>query len=61
MTAHLWMEAELNACTRVQKVPLDTNPLMWPQWKQHVQEFLLDTTLIDAMWAIQASKNEQEE
>ncbi len=55
------MEAELNACTRVQQVPLDTNPVMWPQWKQHVQEFLLDTTLIDAMWAIQASENEQEE
>ncbi len=28
---------ELNACTRVQQVPLDTDPLMW--WKQHVQEF----------------------
>ena len=31
------MEAELNAYTRVQQVPLDTDPLMW--WKQHVQEF----------------------
>ena len=27
----------LNAYTRVQQVPLDTDPLMW--WKQHVQEF----------------------
>ena len=32
------VEAELNAHTRVQQVPLDTDPLMW--WKQHVQEFL---------------------
>jgi hypothetical protein len=31
------LEAELNANTRVQQVPLDTDPLMW--WKQHVQEF----------------------
>ncbi len=31
------VEAELNTYTRVQKVPLDTDPLMW--WKQHVQEF----------------------
>jgi hypothetical protein len=83
------VEAELNAYTRVQQVPLDTDPLMW--WKQHVQEFpllsrmvsqhlavpatsasperlfssvglvksdlrgsLLDTTLIDVMWAKQA-------
>jgi hypothetical protein len=75
--------------TRVQQVPLDTDPLMW--WKQHVEEFprltrmtrqhlavpatsasperlfssvgivqsdlwgiLLDTTLIDVMWAKQA-------
>ncbi len=79
--------------TRVQQVPLDTDPLMW--WKKHVQEFphlvrmarqhltvpatvpatsasperlfssvglvksdlrgsLLDTTLIDVMWAKQA-------
>ncbi len=76
------VEAELNAYTRVQQVPLDTDPLMW--WKQHVQEFprlprmvrqhlavpatsasprperlfylwgrLLDTTLIDVMWAKQ--------
>ncbi len=28
---------KLNAYTRVQQVPLDTDPLMW--WKQHVQEF----------------------
>ena len=28
---------ELNAYTRVQQVPLDSDPLMW--WKQHVQEF----------------------
>jgi hypothetical protein len=83
------VETELNAYTRVQQVPLDTDPLMW--WKQHVQEFprlarmarqhlavpatsasperlfssvglvksdlrgrLLDTTLIDVMWAKQA-------
>ena len=83
------VEAKLNAYTRVQQVPLDTDPLMW--WKQHVQEFpllarmvrqhlavpatsasperlfssvglvksdlrgsLLDTTLIDVMWAKQA-------
>ena len=83
------VEAELNAYTRVQQVPLDTDPLMW--WKQHVQEVphlarmarqhldvpttsasperlfssvglvksdlwgsLLDTTLIDVMWAKQA-------
>ena len=83
------VESELNAYTRVQQVPLDTDPLMW--WKQHVQEFphltrmnrqyltvpvtsvspdrlfssvgvvksdfrgrLLDTTLIDVMWAKQA-------
>ena len=82
------VEAELNAYTRVQQVPLDTDPLMW--WKQHVQEFprlarmarqhlavpatsasperlfssvglvksdlrgrLLDSTLIDVMWAKQ--------
>ena len=82
------VEAEVNAYTRVQQVPLDTDPLMW--WKQHVQEFprlvrmvrqhlavpatsasperlfssvglvksdlrgsLLDTTLIDVMWAKQ--------
>ena len=31
------VEAELNVYTRVQQVPLDTDPLMW--WKQHVQEF----------------------
>ena len=31
------VEAELNAYTRVQEVPLDTDPLMW--WKYHVQEF----------------------
>jgi hypothetical protein len=31
------VEAELNAYTRVQQVPLDTNPLMW--WKQHVRAF----------------------
>ena len=31
------VEAELNAYTRVQQVPLDTDPLMW--WKQHIQEF----------------------
>jgi hypothetical protein len=30
-------ESELNAYTRVQQVPLDTDPLMW--WKQHVEEF----------------------
>ena len=27
------VEAELNAYTRVQQLPLDTDPLMW--WKQH--------------------------
>jgi hypothetical protein len=32
------VEAELNDYTRVQQVPLDTDPLMW--WNQHVQEFL---------------------
>ncbi len=31
------VEAELNAYSRVQQVPLETDPLMW--WKQHVQEF----------------------
>jgi hypothetical protein len=31
------VETELNDYTRVQQVPLDTDPLMW--WKQHVQEF----------------------
>ena len=31
------VEAELNTYTRVQQVPLDTDPLMW--WKQHIQEF----------------------
>ena len=82
------VESELNAYTRVQQVPLDTDPLMW--WKQYVKEFLrlagmvrqylpvsassasperlfssvglvksdlrgslLDTTLIDVMWAKQ--------
>ena len=82
------VDSELNAYTRVQEVPLDTDPLMW--WKQHVQEFphltrmtrqhlavpvtsesperlfssvglvksdlwgwILDTTLIDVMWAKQ--------
>ena len=29
------VDAELNAYTRVQQVPLDTDPLMW--WNQHVQ------------------------
>jgi len=39
VTAHQWImsQAELNAYTKVQQVPLDTDPLMW--WKQHVQEF----------------------
>ncbi len=83
------VESELNTYTRVQQVPLDTDPLMW--WKQHEQEFphltrmsrqylavpattpsperlfssvglvksdlwgrLLDSTLIDVMWAKQA-------
>ena len=83
------VEVELNAYTRVQEVPLDTDPLMW--WKKHAQEFphltrmasqhltvpatsasperlfnsvglvksdlrgrLLDSTLIDVMWAKQA-------
>jgi hypothetical protein len=31
------VEAELNAYTRVQQVPFDTDRLMW--WKQHTQEF----------------------
>jgi hypothetical protein len=31
------VETELNVYTRVQQVPLDTDPLMW--WKKHVQEF----------------------
>ena len=31
------VESELYAYTRVQQVPLDTDPLMW--WKQHVREF----------------------
>ena len=31
------MQVELNACTRVHQVPLDTDPPMW--WKKHVQEF----------------------
>jgi hypothetical protein len=94
------VEAELNTYTRLQQVPIDTDPLMW--WKQHVQEFprlarmtrqyltvpvtyasperlfsivgivksglrgsLLDTTLIDVMWAKQAPltqlEREQEE
>ncbi len=86
----MWsLRAELNAYTRVQQVPLYTDPLMW--WKQHMQEFprlvrmarqylavpatsasperffssvglvksdlrgnLLDTTLINVMWAKQA-------
>ena len=90
MSTSMWsLRAELNAYTRVQQVPLDTDPLMW--WKQHVQEFprlfrmarqylavpatsatperffssvglvksdlrgnLLDTTLINVMWAKQA-------
>jgi hypothetical protein len=30
------VESELNTYTRVQQVPLDTDPLMWR--KQHVQE-----------------------
>ena len=30
------VETELNAYTRLQQVPLDTEPLMW--WMQHVQE-----------------------
>ena len=84
------VESELNAYTRVQQVPLDTDPLMSQWWKQHVQEFprlvrmtshhlsvpatsvsperlfssvglvksdlrgrLLDSTLIDVMWAKQ--------
>ncbi len=83
------VETELNVYTRMQQVPLDTDPLMW--WNQHVQEFprlvrmvrqhlavsatsvsperlfnsvglvksdlwgsLLDTTLMDVMWAKQA-------
>jgi hypothetical protein len=84
------VETELNAYTRVQQVPLDTDPLMWWMWKPHVQEFprlarmsrkhlavpvtsasperlfssvglvksdlrgrLLESTLIDVMWAKQ--------
>ena len=31
------LRTEINAYTRVQRVPLDRDPLMW--WKQHVQEF----------------------
>ena len=31
------VETELNVYTRVQQVPLDTDPFMW--WKKHVQEF----------------------
>jgi hypothetical protein len=31
------VESELNAYTRVQQVPLDTDPLVW--CKQHVHEF----------------------
>jgi hypothetical protein len=31
------VETDLNDYTRVQQVPLDTDPLMW--WKQHVEEF----------------------
>ena len=42
------VEAELNAYTRVQQVPLDTDPLMW--WKQHVQEFLAWPGWPDSTW-----------
>ena len=89
MSTSMDVETELNAYTRVQQVPFDTDPLMW--WKNHVQDFplldrmtrqyltvsatsvsperlfsrvglvksdwwgiLLDTTLIDVMWAKQA-------
>jgi hypothetical protein len=56
-------EAHLQAYMQVQQVPNDTDPLMW--WKQQHQEFpdlvrmsrqygcLLDTTMIDLMWAKQ--------
>ena len=37
------VEVDLNTYTRVQQVPLDTDPLMW--WKEHVQEFCLLTQM----------------
>jgi hypothetical protein len=37
MSMSTGVETELNAYTRIQQVPLDTDPLIW--WKQHVQDF----------------------
>ena len=53
-------ETQLQAYMQVQQVPNDTDPLMW--WKQHcvglvqtdLRGRLLDTTMIDLMWAKQA-------
>jgi hypothetical protein len=47
------VEAELNAYTRVQQVPLDTDPLMW--WKQHVQEFPHLTRMVRQDLAVPAT------
>jgi hypothetical protein len=54
------VDAELHPYTRVQQVPLDTDPLMW--WNHHVQEFprLDHMTLIDVMWVKQAPRTQLE-
>jgi hypothetical protein len=47
------VEAELNAYTRVQQVPLDTDPRSVGLVKSDLQGRLLDSTLIDVMWVKQ--------
>ncbi len=47
------VEAELNAYTRVQQVPLDTDPLMW--WKKDVQDFPRLTRMVSQHQAVPAT------
>ena len=47
------VESELNAYTRVQQVPLDTDPLSVGFVKSDFRGRFLDNTLIDVMWAKQ--------
>ena len=51
-------ETELNAYTRVQQVPLDTDPPMW--WKQHVQEFPHLTRMVRQHLSVPATSSSPE-
>jgi hypothetical protein len=44
---------EFNAYTRVEQVPLDTDPLMW--WKKHVQEFPRLTRMVRQYMTVPAT------